>query len=349
MRVALRAARAGGALAVAVTLAATPSGPAEARTEPPAPAVARVVPTPSAGPPAVIALPDGFRPEGIAIGPGPYAFFGSTADGSVYRADLRTGRGALLSRGPGTPALGMKTDGYGRLFVAGGRGGDARVLDTRTGRTLASYRLADGPAFVNDVVLTGDAAVFTDSTNPVLYRLPLRGGRLPAAPVRIPITGDLTYGDGFNANGIAPTPDGRALLVVQSSTGDLFRVDADGRSRRVDLHGESLPNGDGLLLRGSTLYAVENGARNGDSALTVLRLNASGTEGRVLRRVRDDRFDTPTTVAAYGARLYLPNARFVSAPAPIPSTPYDAVAVRVPGAVPAGQEGGADASSVMPR
>ncbi|MFI8511813.1 superoxide dismutase [Streptomyces sp. NPDC085460] len=278
--------------------------------------------------PAVIPLPKGFRPEGIAVGPGPYAFVGSMADGSVYRADLRTGRGTLLSHGPGTPSLGMKTDERGRLFVAGGTGGDARVIDTRTGRLLASYRLADGPAFVNDVVLTEHAAWFTDSTNPVLYKLPLHGGRLPAAAVRIPISGDLAYGEGFNANGITPTPDGRALLVVQSSTGGLFRVDASGGSRRVDLRGESLPDGDGLLLRGRTLYAVENGVRNGDSFLTVLRLNAAGTEGRVLRRVRDDRFDTPTTVAAFGDRLYLPNARF--GVGQDPEEKYDVIAVRRP-------------------
>ncbi|MEU2660003.1 superoxide dismutase [Streptomyces sp. NPDC007325] len=279
-------------------------------------------------PPAVIPLPKGFRPEGIAVGPGPYAFVGSMADGSVYRADLRTGRGTLLSHGPGTPSLGMKTDERGRLFVAGGTGGDARVIDTRTGRLLASYRLADGPAFVNDVVLTEHAAWFTDSTNPVLYKLPLHGGRLPAAAVRIPISGDLTYGEGFNANGITPTPDGRALLVVQSSTGGLFRVDASGGSRRVDLRGELLPDGDGLLLRGRTLYAVENGVRNGESYLTVLRLNAAGTEGRVLRRVRDDRFDTPTTVAAFGDRLYLPNARFGASQDP--EEKYDVIAVRRP-------------------
>ncbi|MFI7149916.1 hypothetical protein ACIBO2_33750 [Nonomuraea sp. NPDC050022] len=76
--------------------------------------------------PTSLSLPDGFQPEGIAIGPGPFAFIGSMADGSLYRADLRTGRGAIISRGPGTPSLGMKTDPRGRLFVAGGTGDDAR-------------------------------------------------------------------------------------------------------------------------------------------------------------------------------------------------------------------------------
>jgi hypothetical protein len=35
--------------------------------------------------------------------------------------------------------------------------------------------------------------------------------------------------------------------------------------------------------------------------------------------------DVPTTVAAYGDRLYLPNARFTTTPTP--DTPYDVIAV----------------------
>ena len=35
--------------------------------------------------PTTIALPNGFRPEGIAIGVLPFAFFGSLANGDLYR------------------------------------------------------------------------------------------------------------------------------------------------------------------------------------------------------------------------------------------------------------------------
>ncbi|MFD8558352.1 SMP-30/gluconolactonase/LRE family protein [Streptosporangium canum] len=309
----MRSIRGLGALLAALALAITMGGSAGATAD-----------RQAGTSPTSISLPDGFQPEGIAIGPGPFAFIGSMADGSIYRADLRTGRGAIISRGPGTPSLGMKIDERGRLFVAGGTGGDARVVDSRTGRVLATYRLATGPAFVNDVILTQDAAWFTDSTNPVLYKLPLRDGRLPTAAQRIPLTGDLVYGDGFNANGITPTPDGRGLIVVQSNTGRLFRVDWSGATRRVDLHGESLPEGDGLLLRGRTLYAVQNRL----NAVAVLRLNAAGTDGRVVRRVSDPRFDVPATVAAFGPRLYLPNARFDTSPTP--TTPYTAIAIPRP-------------------
>jgi len=36
------------------------------------------------------------------------------------------------------------------------------------------------------------------------------------------------YQDGFNANGIEASPDGRTLLVIQSNTGELFAVSARG-------------------------------------------------------------------------------------------------------------------------
>ena len=67
-----------------------------------------------------IDLPVGFQPEGITIGKAPYAYVGSLADGDIYRADLRTGEGKVISEGPGTPSVGLKLDKFGRLYVAGG-------------------------------------------------------------------------------------------------------------------------------------------------------------------------------------------------------------------------------------
>ncbi|GAA3812968.1 hypothetical protein GCM10022226_37120 [Sphaerisporangium flaviroseum] len=269
-------------------------------------------------------LPDGFQPEGIAIGPGPVAYFGSRATGAIYQANLRTGEGRIINPGPGTPSLGMKTDSRGRLFVAGGSGGNARVIDTRTGEVLATYPLVTGTSFVNDVVLTAGAAWFTDSANPALYKLPLGvAGTLPKEAVRVPLSGDIAYATGTNANGIAPTPDHKALLVVQSNAGKLFRVNpSTGAATLVDLGGEVLTNGDGLLLEGRTLYVVQNRL----NTVAVFRLSRDGTSGELLRKLTDPRFDVPTTVAAFHGRLYLPNARFTTPPTP--TTPYDVVAIR---------------------
>jgi sugar lactone lactonase YvrE len=197
------------------------------------------------------------------------------------------------------------------------------VVSLRTGHILRSYQLTTAPAFVNDVVLARGAAWFTDSTNPVLYKLPLRHG-LPDAAVTVPLSGDIAYAEGNNANGITPTPDGTGLITVQSNKGLLFRVEPNGATRQIDLGGETLVNGDGLLLIGRTLYVVQNR----DNTVTVVRLNARGTAGTVVQRVTDPRFDVPTTVAAFDGRLYLPNARFTTTPTP--TTPYSVNAIPRP-------------------
>jgi hypothetical protein len=113
--------------------------------------------------------------------------------------------------------------------------------------------------------------------------------------------------------------------VIQSSTGLLFRFDpATGAATQVDLGGTLLPNGDGLLLSVRTLFVVQNRLNR----VAVVRLNSAGTSGEVTQFLTDPRFDVPTTVAAFGNRLYLPNARFTTPPTP--ETTYNAVAIPKP-------------------
>lgn len=103
----------------------------------------------------------------------------------------------------------------------------------------------------------------------------------------------------------------------------LHRVDPrTGVTRLVDL-GDAAPlvNGDGLLLTGRTLYVVQNM----QNAIDVFRLSPDGRSGVFQRRLTAPDLDVPTTVAAYGDRLYLPNARFTTTPTP--DTPYDVIAV----------------------
>ena len=273
----------------------------------------------------VIALPNGFQPEGIAIGPGGTGYVGSLADGDVYVFDVRTGEEITTLEGPGTPSVGLKVDNRDRLFIAGGTDGSARVVDAGTGELLESYDFTVAPTFVNDVVVTQDAAWFTDSQRAQLYKLPLGpGGALPGPEdfEVVPLTGDWEQVGGFNANGIAETPDHKALLVIQSSTATLFRVDpATGEATAVDLGDTALPNGDGLLVIGRTLYVVQNFS----NTVAVIRLDAAGTSGTLVDQLTDPRFDVPTTVARYGSSLFLTNARF-STP-PTPDTEYGVVPI----------------------
>lgn len=261
--------------------------------------------------PSRIELPGGFEPEGIAIGPGAKAWLGSLADGDIYRVSLRTGEGEVVVDGTGTPAVGLKSDRRARLFVAGGDSGTARVIETRSG-DVTDYDL-DG-AFVNDVVLTKRAAWFTDSGLPQLYRVARDAkGAAAATATTLPLTGEWVQGTGFGANGISTTPTGGDLLVINSGTGVLYRVDpSTGVATAVDLGGTSLTMGDGMLRHGRLLYVV----RNRINEIAVIRLDRTGSSGKLVRTITADdldestSFDVPTTVAKFGGKLYLPNARF---------------------------------------
>ena len=264
--------------------------------------------------PEVIPLPTTWQAEGIATGPGTTVYAGSLATGAVWVGDLRTGEGSVLVEGgAGRIAVGLKYS-RGLLYVAGGPTGTATVYDARTGEVVASYQLCVADTcFINDVVVTPDAAWFTDSRNAVLYRLPLHGGRPSGSPTAVPLTGDWEQVAGFNANGIAATPDGRTLFVVNSTLGLVYTVDPEtGVATEVDAD-TSLTAGDGILLQGRTLYVV----RNRLNQVAVLRLSPDLTTARLTDTLTDPDFAVPTTIAAFGGSLYAVNALF-GTPAPAP-------------------------------
>jgi sugar lactone lactonase YvrE len=278
--------------------------------------------------PATIALPNGWLPEGIATGRGHVIYSGSRANGAIYAADLRTGEGEVLVLGKtGRVAIGLDFDERSNfIFVAGGGTGLAQVHDARSGETVAVYTLTSvRPTFINDVIVTRDAAYFTDSSNPVLYRLPLGpDGRLPPveAVQTIPLGGDYAHVSGLNLNGIEATPNGKTLIAVHSSLGVLYSIDpSTGVARTIDLAGASLTGGDGLLLKGDTLYVV----RNRLNQVVEIELDKRGLSGTVVAVLTSPAFDVPTTIAAHGKRLYVVNARFTTPPTP--TTPYSIVQV----------------------
>jgi sugar lactone lactonase YvrE len=270
--------------------------------------------------PKVIALPNGYQPEGIATR-GATFYVGSVADGRIDRGNVLTGRVTPFIAGtPGDATTGLEVSGN-LLFAAGAGTGTLKVYDLRTGRKLADRRVAPaGESFINDVSVLGGNAYYTDSLKAQLYVLPIHGNRF--GPVRTLPTPDIALATGFNANGIETTPDHRSLLVIQSNTGQLHRVSPrTGRSTVVDVGGADLTNGDGILLRGSTLYVV----RNQNNLIVKVALNRSGTRGHVTGTLTDPNLDVPATIAPFGPFLYAANARF-STP-PTPTTPYSVVRI----------------------
>lgn len=278
--------------------------------------------------PDIIPLPIAFQPEGIAVGHGHTFYAGSLADGAIWVGDLRSGESEELVAGvAGRVSVGMSFDARsGYLFVGGGPNAVGRVYDTATGALLAEYPMTGGASgdFINDVIVTRQAAYFTNSFAALIYRVPLGpGGSLPdAADVEsITLGGDWMQGAGFNANGIVATPNGKTLIVVNSTAQAIYQVDPDsGEAVQIDLGGEALPNGDGLVLQGKTLFVVQNL----NNQIGVISLSPNLSSGTVGEPITHPQFDVPTTAAAFGDSLYVVNAKFGTDPM---GTPYEIVKV----------------------
>ena len=264
--------------------------------------------------PEVIPLPDGWQPEGIASGPGAIVYSGSRASGDIIAVDVVSGESWIVVDAPaGRTAVGIEEDREGRFWVAGGASGDVFVYDAN-GDELAVYDFASSDTFVNDVVVTRDAAWFTDSRKAVLYRVPIeRDGSLGDGEI-VPLFGDYRHGTGNNLNGIDAARDGSVLVAVQSNLGNLYNIDPEtGETTLIDLDGATVVNGDGIYLEGDTLYVVQNRFNK----VAVIDLNRGLTSGSIEDELTSDNFDVPTTITRYAGTFYLVNARFgTSGPEP---------------------------------
>ncbi|WP_248763809.1 hypothetical protein [Pseudarthrobacter sp. SSS035] len=278
----------------------------------------------SASPPedSVIVLKDATSAEGIAAGSGTTFYAGDLALGDIYRGDIREGKARLfidVSEFDSQPraAVGMKADTRNNLlFVAGGRTGKAFVYDTESGEPVADFALA--PGFINDVALTRDGAWFTNSAAGELYFLPVgRHGELGTVEF-LPLCGpaaELT--PGFDLNGIAAAKGDRVLIVAHSNNRALYTVDPEtGHSALIE--GVDVPNVDGILVRGHTVWAVQNFLNQ------IVRIDLSNdlSSGEIEDTITSPHFDVPTTVARFGNTLAAVNAQFMR-----PASPHEVVLV----------------------
>jgi sugar lactone lactonase YvrE len=271
----------------------------------------------------VIVLPGASSTEGIARGAGTTFYATDLFAGDVFRGDLRTGAvERFIDNPPGRLAVGLKADvPHGLLFVAGGLTGQGYVYDLDTGASLATYQLAPAGAFINDVAVTRTGAWFTNSNAAELYFVP--ASHKATGPVRtLPLTGPAADTSGqFNSNGIAATADGTSLLVAHSGQGAVNLVDPTTGASRT-LSGVATPNVDGILLEGRTLWAVQNFSNQ----ISQFQLSGDLSAGSLTKVITSDAFQVPTTVARFGDRLAVVNAKFDTGLPPTASE-YEVVVV----------------------
>ena len=108
-------------------------------------------------------------------------------------------------------------------------------------------------------------------------------------------------------------------MIVQSNTGKLFTVTPDRHDGGDPARRRLVPNGDGILLDGRTLYVVQNQLNQ----IAKIRLAHGLTSGQIVGTITDSDFDIPATVDKLGKNLWAVNARFTTPPTP--DTTYSVV------------------------
>ncbi len=289
--------------------------------------------------PAASALPkeyilpgDDTFPEGVSVWPGTDQFFVSgTTHGTVFRGTfgrakpkvfLEPGKnGRLMANG-----LHASRD---KLVVTGALTNRLFVYALPSGRLIRRFTTGEPGerALVNDATVAPNGDVYaTDSQRGLLFRVPAKTleKRKSAFQPLAPFIDLSNTPVGLYANGLV-TAGKRYLLVVGTVSGALVRVDLKTKAvRQVDLHGASLPVGDGLARDGRTLYAV-----NSISRVTQLKLSKNWLSATVQRQITSPRFKFPTTVAIAGKRLLVVNGQ-LSQRGRNPSLPFTVSAVKRP-------------------
>lgn len=318
-------------LSPTATTMSTPSPPA---TTIPLPLA---TPTPAAGSDE-IALPVGFLPSGITIGPSGEFFVGSRSSsgggGQIYRGDLRTGEVELFITLPASQmAAGLQIDPRTNyLFVSGAD--DVQAYDATSGALLQRYVVGQAQGLVSDLVVTAAGIYAAELFHPVFYHIPLApDGALLAEAVgeTIARSDDYDIGVGyqpFQTTGIAATSDGKWLIIANSNTGTLYRV-VPSTGAVWEMRCIHVPFIDGLVLDGESLYVLINADI---LAAVLLDRNLVSCELIASLGISDYAFNMPTAAALFGDALYVVNGLPGRSRTPAADTPDQkyAVILRVP-------------------
>jgi sugar lactone lactonase YvrE len=261
------------------------------------------------------------NPEGVAVKHHGRVFFvGATGDGTIYRGTIDDPVvREFIPGGPGKAAIGIEVAGN-KLYVAGGPTGNVLVYNLRTKQVVASFATGAG-GFLNDLVVTRKGDVFvTDSFRPTLWHITARQVRAGSGtPEAIPVGPEIAYQSTpspFNLNGIVARKGGKQLIVIQSNTGFLFRIELDDdatNGREITrIAADPLVGGDGLLLDRGRLIVVQGNP----AALQFLNLKGGATRAELVKTRTDPSLRGPSTVDRAKHLYLVVNADFAQSRTP---------------------------------
>ncbi len=270
-----------------------------------------------------------FFPEGIAYDRQTGLFYtGSSTNGNILSVNVETARVTLFAEGNGQQrkaATGMKLDKLRRLWICGGSDKKIHVL-TPAGTLLKQWdtKALFNSGFINDCIIDGTYIYFTDSDVRQIYRIDITNF-IPKEPeLWLAFSdADIHYEAGeFNLNGIESTPDNKYLIVVNSFTGKLFRIDKATKNIAEIKLNTPVTYGDGLYFVGNTLYV----SRNALNKVFPVALNADYSAGEVGEPFGDNLLYN-TTIARAGDYFLVVNGQLNTTK---PTLPFTVSRIKVP-------------------
>jgi hypothetical protein len=134
-------------------------------------------------------------------------------------------------------------------------------------------------------------------------------------PQALDVSGGIKFETGFNLNGIvAKRPD--RLIVVQTNTGKLFRIDLDDAGDKIDaideIEGVNLPGGDGMLLDRGRLVVVQGNP----AQLNFVKLRDGASRAEPRGTLTSTNLHGPSTVARARNLYLVVNADFAASVSP---------------------------------
>lgn len=223
-------------------------------------------------------LVDGLdHPEGVAYDHASGILYAGGEDGQVYEVDVAEGSFHEIARTPGF-VLGLAVDGRGRVVICDSEDGAVWVLDgDRLSRLAAqagdrTLMLPNYPAFGPDGTLYfSDSGAWKKDVGAVIAVTPDGQAQVFDATLnRFP-------------NGLAVTPDGDELWVIQSEGADVSRFDLriGGKPETVVELAGTVPDGIAFTEEGGALISCYRPDRiyylSPDGSLDVLAEDPQGT------------------------------------------------------------------------
>ncbi len=163
---------------------------------------------------------------------------------------------------------------------------------------LALINKTGGGNFANDMTFDAAGNIYVNnSASPIIYKVSQTGN------AEVFVTSDSWKGEGFNLNGIVCNQKEDYLLVCQSNTGDIYKVEI--KTKKISkVATEPILGADGMVLHKNELVVISNSSKKIIKLISNDNWATAKNEGEFTAELT-----FPTTGTRVNGKYYILNAK----------------------------------------